>query len=80
MTDDPEITVWQYDDGSWACRIGDERPTHAHLRDDAIFWAGWWHGRRQLGEDVTALVSGGSRMKVVDEHTRRPAPQETPKP
>jgi hypothetical protein len=80
MFNQPKLEVWQYDDGSWACSVNGGRTVHASTRDEAIYWGGWWAGRRELGEDVAQLVSGGGRMTIVDSHTRRPPSMETPDP
>lgn len=71
--DDPKIDVWQNESGSWACSIDGGKPVHSHHRDDAIFWAGWWYGRRQLGSDVARLVDGGGAMRVRDVYDRTDA-------
>lgn len=55
--------------GMWTCWVG-EMPSRGRTRDDAIFWAGWWYGRRQLQTDLGALVENGNRAHVVLEGDR----------
>lgn len=45
------------DDGSlqWAWRVGD-RCGKANSEEGALFWAGWWTGRRELVDEMAARV------------------------
>jgi hypothetical protein len=40
---------------------------HGSTRDEALFWAGYWYGRKKLGEAVGLLVQKGGRADVVVE-------------
>lgn len=48
----------------WGC-WADGHPNSADTRDMAIFYAGWWAGRRELLEQVSTLVSRGESARVV---------------
>jgi hypothetical protein len=44
--------------GNWQWKAG-ERTGHAGSRDSALFWAGWWLGRRQIADAVEELAQFG---------------------
>jgi hypothetical protein len=52
------IRVWQ-DGEMWAAHYCEERMVHAKTRDEVIFWAGWWVGRRSIGKLVAEHVEKG---------------------
>lgn len=67
-TNEIEFEIVEPDEpgGMWTCWIvGLDTPARGRTRDDAIFWAGWWAGRRRLRADVEALVDNGIRAYVV---------------
>lgn len=53
------LEVWQ-DGDQWCARIGASgKIAHSKTRDGAIYFCGWWDGRRELGEAVERHVKGG---------------------
>lgn len=48
----------------WTCWC-DDHSVSGNTREEAIFWAGWWAGRRELLRDVTKLVDEGAGARVV---------------
>lgn len=51
-------------DTMWTCWYRG-RPSHATTRDESIFYAGWWSGRRELAVSVQTLADEGVGAKVV---------------
>lgn len=57
---DREVAVW-LDGDMWSCQVADYPVAHAPTRDEVLFWAGWWLGRRELGRVVAREVQDGKR-------------------
>ena len=57
--EDPNFVAWQ-DGDVWCAKLGASgQPARGKTRDEAIYFAGWWEGRRELGESVARHVAGG---------------------
>jgi hypothetical protein len=53
------VTVQPYVAGSWEAWVNGGPTVSSSSRDSALFWAGWWHGRRALGAIVAHHVERG---------------------
>lgn len=63
-----EVTVEEpFREGDMICVRYPGGTCHGSTRDEAIFYAGYWYGRKKLGEAVGILVQKGGRADVVVE-------------
>lgn len=59
------IAPTESNDIMFTCWVDDANPVHAPTRDEALFYAGWWAGRRELAKQIGVLVERGERARVV---------------
>lgn len=65
--DNHRISVTEDPKGVWCCVV-DGHSVHAPTRDEALFYGGWWEGRRSLADAVATLADLGTGARVVTKY------------
>lgn len=61
---DAVLRIKEESGGTWLVTVNGRAEGRASTRDMAIYWAGWWVGRRQLGKAVAAHVKEGGKFEA----------------